>query len=79
MDLDNLADKVCYHTSITQATRKIDVLLQTMGYAKPAPRHQPLEHRSLRQIDMLNYYTDIQVGSLAERIVANYSRNQPPN
>lgn len=64
MDLDNLADKVHYHTSITQPTKKIDVMLQRMGYAKPA--------QSPRQIDMLNYYTEIKQPSLAERIVAKY-------
>jgi hypothetical protein len=66
MDLDFIADKVCYHTSITQPTRKIDVMLQRMGYAKA--------QQSPRQIDMLNYYTEIRQPSLAERIIANYKK-----
>ena len=66
MDLDNLADKVCYHTSITQPIKKIDVMLQRMGYAKP--------EQSPRQIDMLNYYTTITQPSLAERIIAKYKK-----
>lgn len=64
MDLDFLADKVFYHTSITKPTNKMDEMMKRMGYSKPA--------QSPRQIDMLNYYTTITQPSLAERIVAKY-------
>jgi hypothetical protein len=66
MDLDFIADKVHYHTSITQPTKKIDVMLQRMGYAKA--------EQSPRQIDMLNYYTTITQPSLAERIKEKYKK-----
>jgi hypothetical protein len=72
MDLDFIADKVHYHTSITQPTKKIDVMLQRMGYAKA--EQSPAQHRSLRQIDMLNYYTEIKQPSLAERIIEKYKK-----
>jgi len=76
MDLDFIADKVCYHTSITQATRKIDVMLQRMGYS-PTLRVGDMSiqnHKSPRQIDMLNYYTTITQPSLAERIIEKYKK-----
>jgi hypothetical protein len=66
MDLDFIADKVHYHTSITQPTKKIDVMLQRMGYAKA--------EQSPRQIDMLKYYTTITQPSLAERIIEKYKK-----
>ena len=65
MNLDNIAVNLKYHTSITQPTTNLDMMLQKMGYAKPI-------HQSPRQIDMLNYHTSINTPSLAERIIAKY-------
>lgn len=70
MNLDIIADKLNYHTSIIQPKKNIDVMLDKMGYAKPK---QPKQF-SPRQIDMLNYYTDIRTPSLAERIIAKYKK-----
>ena len=67
MNLDKIAEKLRYHTSIVQSKKNIDVMLERAGYAKP-------KQFSPRQIDMLNYYTDIKVPSLAERIIEKYKK-----
>lgn len=79
-NLDRILENINYHTSLTKEKPETngsfakEDILATLGFAKPKTNGSFAKELSLRQIDMLNYHTQITGPSLQEKIISHYSK-----
>lgn len=65
-NLDKIIQNINYHTSLIKEKPNNDILA-SIGFAKK-------KELSLRQLDMLNYHTELYSPSLQEKILLYYNK-----